>query len=208
MSGSYFSYRIHTQDLPELLSKQANESKARSDFQSEVNWIAKYLMVIGQADTKEKMAGQTRFAIAVDSQLRQEDELSGTSNIFLAIRQLEAIDALIEETPRNCNKNGFNISTNATTRQPISSSHGRGVKLTPRCRIPFWPIARSHRQGHETANRKPRCSRRGPGTTQVRDQVRDRPATHQLSCHPRNAKQGSRAIRHSQSQPRPVAAIQ
>ena len=99
VSGSYFSYRIHTQDLPELLSKQANESKARSDFQSEVNWIAKYLMVIGQADTKEKMAGQTRFAIAVDSQLRQKDELSGTSNIFLAIRQLEAIDALIEETP-------------------------------------------------------------------------------------------------------------
>ena len=88
-------YRVSTH---QALQRKAKESKAKSDFQSEVNWIAKYLIVISQDDTKEKMAGQARLAIAVDSHLRQKDELSGTSNIFLAIRQLEAIDALIEET--------------------------------------------------------------------------------------------------------------
>ena len=94
--SSYFSYKINTSSLPQILSAKATTANANGDYASEVNWLSKYLMLVSKNTGPEQLEAQVRLALAVDSRYRELDQQEGGSSVFTAIRQLESIDSNVE----------------------------------------------------------------------------------------------------------------
>lgn len=87
--AAFLSYRRTTARLPDVLSNRATRAEHAGDYESEIDWRQRYLMV-----EPSDIDMQGRLAIAIDSMLKNQTTSAGDVNTFTAIRELETAENL------------------------------------------------------------------------------------------------------------------
>ena len=91
-----YLHRVTTISMPSVVMTKADEARRKEDYSGEVSWLARYLVLVNNEAGPATLEVQVRYALANDSSLQAIDASEGTSRVFLAIRQLEVVDSVID----------------------------------------------------------------------------------------------------------------
>ena len=92
-----YLHRVTTIRMPSVVMTKADEARQQQDYSGEMNWLARYLILMNNEAGPATLEAQVRYALANDSRRQTTDANAGTATVFLAIRQLEVVDSAIDD---------------------------------------------------------------------------------------------------------------